>query len=99
MPMKIVVSVLLLMADITPDILLQRGRDHYRAGEYAEAVMALENAAQEFFSNEQMQRYVQTGELDTLPQFETALVYLALAQAKLGRDDDARETKRRLINA
>ena len=40
MPMKIVVSVLLLMADITPDILLQRGRDHYRAGEYAEAVMA-----------------------------------------------------------
>jgi hypothetical protein len=98
-PMKIIIISLLLMADVSPEALLQRGRDHYRAGQYAEAVTALKNAAEDFFSNEEMKRYVETGELETLPQFETAMVYLALAQAKLGRETDARETIFRLVTA
>lgn len=98
-PIKIFILSVLLMADVSSVGLLQRGRDHYRAGQYAEAVTALQTAADDFFSNEQMKRYVETGELETLPQFETAMVYLALAQAKLGREDDARATILRLVTA
>ncbi len=83
----------------TPDQLLQRGKDNYRSGHYAEAVDDLRTAAAAFLSPEQKQQYVDTGKLDTLPQVEQSLVYLALAYSKLGKDAEARDTVMRLANA
>jgi len=81
-----------------PD-LLQRGKDNFRAAQYAHAVDDLRAAAEALLSTEQKQAYVTTGKLDTLPQLEEALVYLTVAYSKLGRDDDARETVSRLAAA
>jgi hypothetical protein len=85
--------------DPTAEPLLQRGIDKYRAARYAEAVVDLESAAKAFLSPEQMQTYVNTGTFANLDRLETALVYLALAQAKLGRDEEAREAILRLVTA
>jgi hypothetical protein len=83
----------------TADQLLQRGKDNYRSGHYSEAVDDLRAASGSFLSAEEKQRYVDTGKLDTLPQVEQSLVYLALAYAKLGKDSDARDAVMRLANA
>jgi len=81
-----------------PD-LLQRGKDNFRAAQYAHAVDDLRAAAEALLSAEQKQSYVTTGKLDTLPQLEESLVYLTVAYSKLGREDDARETLARLAAA
>ena len=81
---------------ITPESRLELGMAAYKAGDYTSAVVDLQAAAQGFLSPEQMQSYVNTGRFDQLRSFETALVYLALAQFRLGREDDARETLLRL---
>ena len=83
----------------TPDSLLQRGTSAYRSGDFSSAVTDLQAAAQGFLSPDKMQTYVNTGKFEQLDKFETALVYLALAQSKLGREADARETILRLISA
>ncbi|MEA2489700.1 MAG: hypothetical protein QOH21_1492 [Acidobacteriota bacterium] len=84
---------------ISPDALLQRGIDSYRADDYTSAVRDLQAAAQTFLSPERMQVYVNTGRFENLQSFEKALVYLTLAQYRLGRENDARETVIRLTTA
>lgn len=84
---------------ITPESLLDRGLRAYKSGDYSSAVTDLQASAQGFLSPEQMQAYVNTGKFDRLQSFETSLVYLALAQFRLGREDDARETLVRLHSA
>jgi tetratricopeptide (TPR) repeat protein len=79
--------------------LLQRGKDNFRAAQYAHAVDDLRAAADALLTAEQKQAYVTTGKIDTLPQLEEALVYLTVAYSKLGRSDDARETLTRLAAA
>lgn len=87
------------MAGMTPDALLQRGLASYRAAHYPDAANDLNQAAQALLSQEQMQNYVNTGKFPNLDRFETAIVYLTLAQSKLGHDDQAREAILRLMTA
>src|SRR5438093_561421 len=92
----------LLMAqapNVSPDDLLQRGRDNYRAGKYREAIRDLSAAADAILSPSQTQSYVNSGKFESLPKFETAIVYLTMAYAKLGRDAEAREQIQRLLIA
>ncbi|MGZ5493700.1 MAG: hypothetical protein ACXW3E_09570, partial [Thermoanaerobaculia bacterium] len=84
---------------MTPDALLQRGLASYRAAHYPDAAADLNQAAQALLSQEQMQNYVNTGKFPNLDKFETAIVYLTLAQSKLGHDDQAREAILRLMTA
>ena len=84
---------------MSPDALLQRGRDNYRSGNYAQAVDDLRAAADGFLSPAQMQTYVNTGRLETLDRFETAMVYLAMSYTKMGREQDAREPLMRIVTA
>ena len=81
----LVVAVLCLGAEAatTPDAALDLGLRAFRAGDYASAVVDLESAASGG-----------AGEVRA-----TALVYLALAQFRLGREDNARETILRLVAA
>jgi hypothetical protein len=76
--------------------LLQKGRDEYHNGKYAEAANDLRAAADAFITPDQLAAYVNSGHLEALPQFETALVYLTLSYAKLGREAEARDALRRL---
>lgn len=84
---------------VTPESRLALGLTAYKAGDFTSAITDLQAAAQGFLSPEQMQAYVNTGRFDRLQSFETALVYLALAQMRLNREDDARETLLRLQSA
>ncbi len=84
---------------MTPDALLQRGLAGYRAGNYSDAAVDLDAAAKALLSQEQMQNYVNTGKFPSLDKLETALVYLTLAQTKLGHEDQAREAVQRLLTA
>jgi hypothetical protein len=84
---------------VSPDALMQRGIDSYRADDDASAVRDLQAAAQAYLSPERMQVYVNTGRFENLQSFEKALVYLTLAQYRLGRENDARETVIRLTTA
>ncbi|HEX6099240.1 MAG TPA: hypothetical protein VF432_23200 [Thermoanaerobaculia bacterium] len=84
---------------VTPESRLALGITAYKSGDFASAVVDLQAAAQGFLSPEQMQAYVNTGRFERLQSFETALVYLALAQMRLNREDDARETLMRLHSA
>ena len=86
-------------ANMTPDALVQRGIASYRAGQYANAATDLDAAAQALLSQQQMQDYVNTGKFPNLDRFETALVYLTLAQSKLGHTAQAREAVLRLQTA
>ena len=86
-------------ASMTPDALIQRGVASYRSGQYADAATDLEAATQALLSQEQMQNYVNTGKFPNIDRFETALVYLTLAESKLGHRDQAREAVLRLMTA
>ncbi len=86
-------------ATMTPDALVQRGVASYRAGQYANAATDLDAAAQALLTQEQMQNYVNTGKFPNLDRFETAIVYLTLAQSKLGHKDQAREAVLRMQTA
>ena len=86
-------------AGVSPDDLIARGRASYDAGRYADAARDLSAAADAIVAPAQMQQYVTGGKLDSLPKFETAVIYLALSYAKLGRDADAREQIQRLVAA
>src|SRR5437763_13220424 len=90
-------SILLLTAQTpAPDEILQRGRDSFRTGHYEDAIKDLTAAADGFLSPAQVQTYVTTGQLPMLDRFETAVVYLAMAYSKLGKDAEAAEQIRRL---
>ncbi len=98
-----VLAVCLLLAQAPPspsaDDLLARGRTSYQAGRYAEAINDLRAAADAILTPAQMQSYVNNGKFESLPAFETAVIYLALSYAKLGRDAEAREQIQRLMTA
>lgn len=86
-------------AEISPEALLQRGVTAYRSGDYTAAVTDLQAAAERYLSPAATERYVRTGTFEDLAKLETALVYLALAQARLGRQADAHGTVVRLLLA
>jgi hypothetical protein len=86
-------------AGVSPDDLIVRGRASYDAGRYADAARDLSAAADAIVAPAQMQQYVTGGKFESLPKFETAIIYLALSYAKLGRDADAREQIQRLVAA
>jgi hypothetical protein len=85
--------------EVAPDALLLRGEDEYRTEHYAEAVDDLKAASEGFLSPEMKQKYLETGRLESLTRFETALVYLTMAQSKLGREQDAHDDILRLAAA
>ncbi len=78
---------------------LERGKGHYRAGRYVDAIEDLRAAAAAALTPEARQAYVATGELDTLVELEESLVYLALAYDRIGREAEARDAVTRLLNA
>lgn len=95
-------AIFFLLMNLTPtsgDDLLGHGRKELRAGRYAEAVNDLGAAADAFLTPQQTAAYVRTGHYEGLDDYETALVYLTVAQMKLGRETDARATLRRLTAA
>ncbi|HEU4887265.1 MAG TPA: tetratricopeptide repeat protein [Thermoanaerobaculia bacterium] len=85
-------------AAATPEASLELGLRAFRAGDYASARIDL-GAATAAVSLADLQTYVEAGQLDRLQSFETALVYLALSQFRLGSEDDARQTIQRLLEA
>lgn len=85
--------------EITAVKLLDRGVTSYRAGQFENAASDLKASTQAFLSQENMENYVNSGTFANLDKLETALIYLTLAQSKLGRTDDARETVLRLLSA
>jgi len=87
---------LMTMAPASADDLLRHGRDELRQGQFAEAAKDLGAAADAFLTPRQVAAYVRTGHYDALANYETALVYLAVADMKLGRADDARAALRRI---
>ncbi|MBK5259553.1 MAG: hypothetical protein JJE51_08160 [Thermoanaerobaculia bacterium] len=89
-----------LAADVPePVSMLERGVASYRAGDFAAAAKDLDAAAHGFLSPELMQSYVNTGQMANLDKLETALVYLALAHARLGDEPRARDAILRLVAA
>jgi len=96
-----IILFLLAQADevLNSDHLLQRGKEEFRAARYEAAVDDLRAAAAAFIGPDERQLYIDTGRMPALPQFEESLVYLALSNAKLGRDPEARDAVERLLSA
>jgi hypothetical protein len=84
---------------LTPDQLLQRGKQFYRDAKYPDAIDDLRASSAAALSPEERQKYVSSGTLNTIPTLEESLVYLALAYAKIGRENEARDAVNRLLNA
>jgi len=101
--LAIVSTILFLLAQadevLNSDHLLQRGKEEYRAARYDAAVDDLRAAAAALIGLDERQLYIDTGRMPSLPQFEEALVYLAMSNAKLGRDPEARDAVERLLSA
>jgi tetratricopeptide (TPR) repeat protein len=99
----IVTTILFLLAQadevLNSDHLLQRGKEEFRAARYAAAVDDLRAAAAALIGPDERQLYIDTGRMPSLAQFEESLVYLALSNAKLGRDPEARDAVERLLSA
>ena len=87
---------LMTMAPVSGDDFLAHGRRELRSAQYAEAAKDLGAAAEAFLTPQQTAEYIRTGHHDALADYETALVYLTVAEAKMGRVDDARATLRRI---
>ena len=90
---------LMTMAPTSADDLYLHGRKELRGGRYAEAVNDLHAAADAYLTPQQATRYITTGHYEALADYEETLVYLTVAQMKLGRVADARETLRRITVA
>jgi len=75
-------------AAATPEALFDLGMRAFRAGDYASAMVDLRAASEGFAAG--------TGRAES---YETALVYLALAQFRAGREDESRDTILRLVEA
>lgn len=95
-PLALLSIVLLTAQTPAPEEILQRGRDSFRTGHYQDAVKDLTAAADAFLAPAQVQTYVTTGQLPSLDKFEIAVVYLAMAYSKMGKDTEAAEQIRRL---
>src|ERR1043166_686929 len=87
---------LMTMAPVSGDDYLAHGRKELRSGQYAEAAKDLGAAADAFLTPQQTAAYIRTGHHEALADYETSLVYLTVAYAKMGRADDARATLRRI---
>lgn len=87
---------LMTMAPTSADDLLLHGRKELRTGRYAEAAKDLGAAADAFLTPRQVAAYVRSGHYDALADYETALVYLTVADMKLGRVGDARAALRQI---
>jgi len=87
---------LMTMAPTSGDDLLLHGRTELRTGRYAEAAKDLGAAAEAFLTPQQITAYVRSGHYDALADYETALVYLTMADMKLGRVGDARAALRQI---
>ena len=87
------------MAPTSADDLLLSGRRELRTGRYADAVKDLGAAANAFLTPQQVQKYIRTGHYEALADYEEALVYLTIADMKLGRAADARDAVRRITVA
>lgn len=86
-------SVLAMAAEVSsPNELAAEGKDAFRAGRYGDAIAKLESAAGGYLSPEQVRAYVNSGKLPAIESLETTLVYLAVAYARTGREDEARRT-------
>jgi tetratricopeptide (TPR) repeat protein len=90
---------LMAMAPTSADDLYLHGRKELRGGRYAEAANDLRAAADAYLTPQQATRYITTGHYEALADYEETLVYLTVAQMKLGRVADARETLRRITVA
>jgi hypothetical protein len=78
---------------------LELGLRAFRAADYASAAVDLESAARAALTSEALQPFILDGSKEPLETLQTALVYLALAQFRMGREDAARETIGRLAAA
>lgn len=78
----------------SPDDLLRGGQEEFRAGNYDAAVAELGAATGALVPAGTM-----SPAPESLPKFETALVYLTLAYANLGREAAARDAIQRLVEA
>lgn len=88
----VVIAMLCLSAAAaTPEASLELGLRAFRAGDYASARVDLEEAASIVPRVD--------ASLDSLRSFQTTLVYLALAQFRLGNEDASRATILRLLEA
>ncbi|HYO79296.1 MAG TPA: hypothetical protein VE010_22720 [Thermoanaerobaculia bacterium] len=88
------VLLLLLLAALsataaTPEASFELGMRAFRAADYASAIVDLQYAADAFGA----------AGVERMASYQTALVYLALAQFRLDREDDARATVNRLLEA
>jgi hypothetical protein len=70
----------------TPEALFDLGLRAFRAGDYASAIVDLRASSEGFAAG--------TGRAES---YQTALVYLSLAQFRAGREDEARDTILRLV--
>jgi hypothetical protein len=93
------VALSLLLAGVLSAQTLQRGKEHYRAGRYVDAIDDLRAAAAAALTPEARQAYVATGNLASLAELEESLIYLALAYDRIGREAEARDAVTRLLNA
>lgn len=75
-------------AAATPEALFDLGMRAFRAGDYASAIVDLRSASEGFAAG--------TGRAES---YQTALVYLSLAQFRAGREDEARDTIVRLVQS
>ncbi|HYC61341.1 MAG TPA: hypothetical protein VEK79_17430 [Thermoanaerobaculia bacterium] len=94
--MRILIIVLAATLAVQP---LERGKEHFRAGRYADAIEDLRAAAAAALTPEAREKYVTTGKIETLAELEESLVYLALAYDRIGREAEARDAVTRLLNA
>lgn len=78
---------------------LERGKEHFRSGNYVDAIENLRAAAAAALTPEARQAYVATGNLASLAELEESLVYLALSYDRIGREAEARDAVTRLLNA
>jgi tetratricopeptide (TPR) repeat protein len=94
-----ILLLLMTMAPTSADDLLLSGRKELRAGRYADAVKDLGVAADSVLTPQQVSKYIRTGHYEALADYEEALVYLTIADMKLGRVADARDAVRRITVA
>lgn len=90
---------LMTMAPASADDLFLHARKEMRQGQYAEAAKDFGAAADAYLSPAQVNDYIRTGHYDALADYESALVYLTVADMKLGRTGDARAALRRIAVA
>ena len=90
---------LMTMAPTSADDLFLHARHELRHGQYAEAAKDFGAAADAYLSPAQVNDYIRTGHYDALADYESALVYLTVADMKLGRVGDARAALRRIAVA